>query len=218
MGTCPVFRRERTYGRAFRAHDPLSDSAVSCPAMPRTETPGPGSGLPDHLAPGLDVVLVGINPGLRSAARGHHFSGPGNRFWKLLADSGLTPSLWSYERDAELPELGIGLTNIVARPSASSSELGAADYARGRSELSRKLARLRPRAVAFVGVTVFREFWPELGEGRPPRRVECGLRTETIAGASLFVLPNPSGRNAHYSYEDMLSCWQSLAVWLREAG
>lgn len=171
--------------------------------------------LPDYLAVGLDVVLVGINPGIRSAERGHHFAGPGNRFWRLVADAGLTPSKMTFAEDNTLPKYGIGITNIVARASASSSELDRSDYVEGRKILADKISRFRPKAVAFVGITVFREFWPELSSERLPTKIVCGKRPETIGDAALFVLPNPSGRNAHYSYEQMLSYWKALARWLR---
>lgn len=171
--------------------------------------------LPDYLKPGLDVILVGINPGMRSAERGHHFAGPGNRFWQLLAGADLTPRKLGYADDGTLLAYGIGITNIVARASRSSSDLGRDDYEAGRRILAEKIARFRPKAVAFVGVTVFREFWPELSSAPAPKKIACGKRTETIAGAALFVLPNPSGRNAHYSYEEMLGYWQDLARWLK---
>lgn len=174
--------------------------------------------LPDYLATGLDVLLVGINPGMRSAERGHHFAGPGNRFWGLLADAGLTPRKLDYTEDGTLPTYGLGITNIVARASRSSSDLSRSDYEEGRRILAAKIARFRPKAVAFVGVTVFREYWPELASGPAPQKIACGKRTETIAGAAVFVLPNPSGRNAHYSYEEMLTCWQALARWLKRNG
>jgi len=173
--------------------------------------------LPDYLCPGLDIVLVGINPGLRSEEKGHHFAGPGNRFWPLLADCGLTPEKLSYRQDHQLVDYGVGLTNIVSCASASSSDLKAGDYARGRRELSDKIVRLRPRFVGFVGVTVFREFWPVLSRERAPRTIPCGLRPETIGDSQLFVLPNPSGRNAHFSYEQMLQHWQELAGVVRNA-
>jgi TDG/mug DNA glycosylase family protein len=171
--------------------------------------------LPDYLAPDLDVMLVGINPGFRSVERGHHFAGPGNRFWSLLADARLTPRKLSYEEDASLPDYGIGLTNIVARASKSSSELSRTDYDQGRAVLADKIGRYRPKAVGFVGVTVFREFWLTLSNEPTPKKIPCGKRCETMADATLFVLPNPSGRNAHYTYDAMLIYWQDLAQWLK---
>lgn len=162
-------------------------------------------GLPDYLRPGLDLILVGINPGLRSAELGHHFAGRNNRFWQLLYDSGLTPRRLTYQEDRVLPEMGIGLTNIAARPTRSSSDLNKEDFARGRRALARKIARFRPACLGFVGLTAFREFQG----GRA--RVHCGFQENAIEGAEVYVLPNPSGRNAHYSYPDMLRSWQELA-------
>ncbi len=166
-------------------------------------------GLPDYLGPGLKVLLVGINPGLRSAEVGHHFAGPGNHFWKLLHDSGLTPRRLSYEEDGVLLDFGIGLTNIVDRPTRGSGDLGKDDFSRGRRALVRKITRFRPTSVGLVGVTVYREFKGFRGT------VRCGLQNGRIEGADIFVLPNPSGRNAHYTYSQMLRHWRNLARRLR---
>ena len=167
-------------------------------------------GLPDYLRPGLSLILVGINPGLRSAAVGHHFAGRNNRFWQLLHESGLTPHRLTYEEDARLLELGIGLTNIAARPTRSSGDLSREDFERGRRALARKVARFRPYCVGFVGLTAYREF----KGGRA--RVRRGFQENPIEGAEVFVLPNPSGRNAHYSYPEMLRSWRELANSLRD--
>lgn len=166
-------------------------------------------GLPDYVRRGLDVLLVGINPGLRSAELGHHFAGVNNRFWELLRDADITPHRLSYEEDCRLPDFGVGLTNIVARPTRTSSELKREDYDRGRVLLADKIRRFQPKVVAFVGVTVYREF--KRGEEKLPSRLRCGLQEDEREGASLFVVPNPSGRNAHYTYEEMLTYWQELA-------
>jgi TDG/mug DNA glycosylase family protein len=172
-------------------------------------------GIPDYLAPSLDVLLVGINPGLRSAAKGHHFAGVGNKFWRLLSESGLVSRRMSYEDDHRLPEHGIGITNIVARPSRSSSDLSRKDFERGRRELVVKIETCQPRAAAFVGVTAFRELWPAIASGPAPKSIPCGLRPETMGTTALYVLPNPSGRNAHFTYAEMLSLWRGLARLLR---
>ena len=172
--------------------------------------------LPDYLSHGLDVLLVGINPGERSDELGHHFAGRGNKFWMLLHEAGLVPWLMTCEHDSRLPEYGVGLTNIVARASRGSSELDRIDFEKGRRLLAEKVTRYRPKAVGFVGVTVFREFWPELSAGRAPKTIECGPRGEVLGDSRLFVLPNPSGRNAHYSYDDMLRCWRSLGRWVND--
>ena len=168
--------------------------------------------LPDYLTSGLDVMLVGINPGLRSDEVGHHFAGSSNRFWKLLEASGLTPELYRYEDDSRLVKLGVGLTNIVSRPSRSVRELTQADYKTGRSALRGKIRSYRPRSVAFLGVTVYREF-EALGSNTA---ISCGRYTEKLEGAVLFVLPNPSGRNAHYSFAEMLFHWNTLARWIEK--
>ena len=172
-------------------------------------------GIPDYVAPSLDILLVGINPGIRSSEKGHHFAGPGNKFWNLLFESGLVPRKLSYEEDYRLPEHGIGLTNIVARPSRSTADLVPRDFERGRSLLLKKIENFRPRTAAFVGVTVFRELWPAMACGKPPKAISCGPRPERIGGASIYVLPNPSGRNAHFSYAEMLSHWRGLADHIR---
>lgn len=173
--------------------------------------------LPDYLKPGLDLVLVGINPGLRSAQKGHHFAGAGNKFWDLLYDSRIVPRRMTYQEDHLLPTYGVGITNLVARASRSSSDLTRRDYERGRKLLLAKLRRFRPRIAAFVGITVFRELWPELSSEPPPRRIPPGRRQETVGETALFVLPNPSGRNAHFSYRDMLRQWRALAAFRRDA-
>ncbi len=163
----------------------------------------------------MDIVLVGINPGIRSAEKGHHFAGVGNKFWSLLFESGLVPTKMTYEEDFRLPEHGIGITNIVARPSRASSDLSRPDFESGRRSLLRKLRKYRPRTAAFVGVTVFRELWPAIETGPTPKQIPCGPRTERIGETTLFVLPNPSGRNAHFTYGEMLSHWRRLARFAR---
>jgi TDG/mug DNA glycosylase family protein len=168
-------------------------------------------GLPDYIQPGLNVLLVGINPGLRSAEVGHHFAGVNNRFWDLLHASGMTPKRLTYEDDYRLPELGIGLTNIAARPTRSSSELDGKDFRSGRRALAEKVHRYRPKWVVFVGITVYREFRPELKRVK----LRCGEQKDSIEGAQVFVVPNPSGRNAHYNYKEMLQYWKKLAVLVR---
>ena len=176
-------------------------------------------GLPDHIKPGMRILFVGINPGLRSAAVGHHFAGYSNRFWKLLYESKLVPSPLTYEQDWRLPEWGFGLTNIVARPSRGIDVLTPGDYTAGRKRLLAKIRRYRPTVVALLGVTLL----PVLCPPSPPRlsRVSpvspvspvsrhLGLQSDSLAGASVFVLPNPSGRNAHYSYGEMLESYRAL--------
>jgi double-stranded uracil-DNA glycosylase len=137
------------------------------------------------------ILFVGINPGLRSEAIGHHFGGPANPFWRLLHASGLTPVLLKPEEDRRLKEFGLALTNLCPRASRQASELSAAELAAGKIALARKIRRVRPRLVALVGVSIYKAFFPT-GPGG------AGPKDEYIADAPLFVLPNPSGLNAAY--------------------
>jgi TDG/mug DNA glycosylase family protein len=160
--------------------------------------------LPDIVGPALKVLFVGINPSLRSAELGHHFAGRGNRFWKLIHGSGLFPDPIDFEDDRRMLERGFGLTNIVDRPTVSISDLLPEDYAIGRARLSRKIRRLRPEWVAFVGVTVYRVFFGESGAVSP------GPAHASVGSSRVFVLPNPSGRNAHFTFAKMLDAYAAL--------
>ena len=166
--------------------------------------------LRDRISPGVRVLFVGINPGVRSALTGHHFAGFSNRFWKLLYESGLVPEPIGYADDGRLPEWGYGITNIVPRPTPGIDTLRPDEYVAGRGRLRRKVLRHRPTIVAAVGVTVFRALFP----GRKDR-VTLGLQPERIGDSAVFVLPNPSGRNANYSYDEMLTAFSALARHLR---
>ena len=166
--------------------------------------------LKDRIEPGVRVLFVGINPGVRSALTGHHFAGYSNRFWKLLYDAGLVPEVIDCTDDDRLPEWGFGITNIVARPTPGIDTLTPEEYVAGRARLLRKIRRCRPDVVALVGVTVFRAMFPD---ARGP--VDLGLHDECLAGARVFVLPNPSGRNANYSYAEMLKAFRGLTRVLR---
>ena len=166
--------------------------------------------LRDRIRPGVRVLFVGINPGVRSALTGHHFAGFSNRFWKLLHASGLVPEPIGCEDDGRLPEWGYGITNIVPRATPGVDTLEKEEFADGRVRLRRKVLRHRPRVVVAVGVTVFRAMFPN-------RRgvVTLGLQPERIGDSAVFVLPNPSGRNANYSYQEMVEAFTSLAEYLR---
>lgn len=166
--------------------------------------------LPDRIAPGVRVLLVGINPGIRSAMLGHHFAGHSNRFWKLLYESRLVPEPIGHEDDRRLPEWGLGITNLIPRPTPGIDTLRPAEYAAGARTLRRKVRRVRPDVVALVGVTLARVV---LGR-QPGQKVALGLQRELFGGARVFVLPNPSGRNAHFSYHDMLAAFTALRRWL----
>jgi double-stranded uracil-DNA glycosylase len=166
--------------------------------------------LRDRIRPGVRVLFVGINPGVRSALTGHHFAGFSNRFWKLLYESGLVPEPIGYVDDDRLPEWGYGITNIVARPTPGIDTLRPEEYVAGRATLRRKVARYRPAVVAMVGVTVFRAMFPERKGPVAP-----GLQDETLGASLVFVLPNPSGRNANFSPAEMLAAFKSLRRYLQ---
>jgi TDG/mug DNA glycosylase family protein len=168
--------------------------------------------LPDYIPPRCRVLFVGLNPGLRSSSVGHHFAGYSNRFWRLMVEAGFLPEGFDWTRDAELPRFGLGITNLVARPTAGIADLGPADYAAGRRLLLAKLARHRPAVAALVGIMVFRELVLERGP------VTCGPRPSRPAGPLLWVLPNPSGRNAHFPYSAMLEEFRRLKRWVESAG
>ena len=181
----------------------LRGRSLTRPARPPLPLPLPP--LRDRIRPGVRVLFVGINPGVRSALTGHHFAGFSNRFWKLLYDSRLVPEPIAYEDDDRLPEWGYGITNIVPRPTPGIDTLEPQEYVEGRIRLRRKILRYRPRVVALIGVTVFRALFPA---HRGP--VPLGTRQERIGDSAVFVLPNPSGRNANYSYAEMLRAFRKL--------
>jgi TDG/mug DNA glycosylase family protein len=146
--------------------------------------------IPDVIAPDLRVLFCGINPGLYSGATGYHFARPGNRFWPALYASGFTPRRLDPSEQAELVDYGLGITNLVARATARADELTAAELREGGDILVRKVARYRPRRLAIVGITAYRGAF-----GRP--KAVVGRQPEPIAGVPVWVLPNPSGLNAH---------------------
>ena len=154
----------------------------------------------------MRVLFVGINPGIRSAQLGHHFAGYSNRFWKLLYDSNLVPEPIGTEDDVRLPEWGFGITNLVPRATPGIDTLRPAEYVAGARTLRRKVRRWKPEVVAFVGVTLFRSLFGK----RPGERVKLGPQPEPFEGARVFVLPNPSGRNANFSYREMLAAFKRL--------
>ena len=162
----------------------------------------------DRIRPGVRVLFVGINPGLRSAQAGHHFAGRSNRFWKLLYESRLVTEALTYTDDQRVSEWGLGLTNVISRPSRGIDTLSAEEYRAGVAALARKVRRYRPTVVALLGVTIYRTVFES--KQVLPARLDLGLTASRIAGAPIFLLPNPSGRNAHYRYADMLEAFRSL--------
>ena len=150
-----------------------------------------GRAIPDTIAPDLRVLFVGINPGLYSGATGWHFARPGNRFWPTLHRSGFTPRQLAPDETNELLRLGLGITNIVNRTTATAAELGPAELRAGAERLRMTAARFRPQVVAVLGVTAYRAAFD-----RP--MAEVGRQPDPIGAAELWLLPNPSGLNAHY--------------------
>lgn len=159
--------------------------------------------LPDYLRPGLDLVFVGINPGLRSAAAGHHYAGPGNQFWPLLHESALVSAPLTAADDGRVLEWGIGLTNMVERPSPGISDLSLDELRAGAGRLRAKLLRYHPRVVCFNGKKIYEVF-----AGHP---VPIGLQPETVGGAIVFVMPSTSPRGASYSRAQKLALFRELA-------
>ncbi|MGQ4418876.1 G/U mismatch-specific DNA glycosylase [Streptomyces sp. SAS_269] len=152
--------------------------------------------VPDVVADGLRVLFCGINPGLMSAATGHHFARPGNRFWPVLHLSGFTPRLLKPAEQRELLTYGLGITNVVARATARADELTAGEYVAGGQSLAAKVTRLRPRWLAVVGVTAYRAAFGD-------RRAGVGPQEGAIGDTRVWVLPNPSGLNAHWTAATM---------------
>ena len=159
--------------------------------------------LRDVIGPGLDVLFCGINPSLLSAERGHHFARPGNRFWPAIHRGGLTPRLMRPEEDVELLDHGLGVTNVVDRPTRTAAELSPEELRAGAAALDDLVARYRPRVLAVLGVTAYR-----LGFGRP--RAAIGLQPERVGGAATWVVPNPSGLNAHHQLPDLARLYGQL--------
>jgi TDG/mug DNA glycosylase family protein len=162
--------------------------------------------LRDRLRPPVRVLLVGINPGVRSSQVGHHFAGPSNRFWKLLYESRLVSEAVGFMDDDRLHEWGFGITNLIPRPTPGIDTLRRDEYVAGAKTLRRKIRRLKPEVVAFIGITLFRSVFGR----RQGQSVALGLQEERLEGARVFVLPNPSGRNANFSYGEMLEAFVEL--------
>ena len=159
--------------------------------------------VPDHLAPGLKLVIVGINPGVRSGATGHHYAYPGNHFWPLLYESGLLPERLTYETDYRALEFGIGLTNLCDRTTREANELTREELAEGAACLREKLQRYAPDVVCFNGMGIFEAF-------AGVKKVRPGLQTESLGHTRLFVVPSSSGRTAAYPRPKKLEYYREL--------
>ncbi|NUR30637.1 MAG: G/U mismatch-specific DNA glycosylase [Catenulispora sp.] len=167
----------------------------------------------DVIAPNLAVLFCGINPGLMSAAKGFHFARPGNRFWPALHRSGFTPRQLRPDEQLELLQYGLGITNVVARPTAGAAELKPEEYRTGGALLRAKVTEFRPRWLAVVGIGAYRVAFDA------PKAV-TGRQAETLGDTGLWVLPNPSGLNAHWTTPKLVEAFQEfrLVAGLPEAG
>lgn len=159
----------------------------------------------DVIRPGLKILFVGINPGLYTAAIGHHFGRPGNRFWPALARSGLVPADMDAWASNRLVDYDLGITNIVDRATATADELTTEELRLGAKRLERKLLRYRPRVAAFLGLGLYRIAFDRPGAG-------LGLQAKTIGETKLWVLPNPSGLNARFQVPDYARMFRRLAA------
>jgi double-stranded uracil-DNA glycosylase len=162
-----------------------------------------GRTIPDLIGPDLRVLFSGINPSLYSAATGHHFARPGNRFWPALHRSGFTGRQLHPSEQFELPALGLGITNVVARATARADELAPAELVAGGEILAALAARWQPRYLAVLGVTAYRAAF-----GKP--KAVMGLQADRIGGVPVWVLPNPSGLNAHYTVDTLAAAYAQL--------
>lgn len=164
--------------------------------------------LPDYLKPGLDIVLVGLNPGAYSAKVGHYFASSRNRFWKAINQSGLFREPLDADNDHKVLDQGIGFTDVVKRPSRGASDLRAADFRKWSPVLKEKIERYQPLIVCFHGATGYRNYLKH-AEG-VDERPEPGLQQRTISKSRVFLIPNPSPANAVYSLDDLVAWYTRL--------
>lgn len=162
----------------------------------------------DVIAPGLRVLFCGINPGLYSGATGHHFARPGNRFWPTLHQAGFTPRLLNPAEERELLTLGYGITNLVARTTATADELDLHELLAGRKRLERKVKRYQPGVLAILGIGAYRTAFQE-------PKATPGLQPRSIGETVIWVLPNPSGLNAHYQLSALVEQFRKLREFVR---
>jgi TDG/mug DNA glycosylase family protein len=186
---------------------------VTGPARPSKQelAAAVGRTVPDLIAPGLRVLFCGINPGLYSAATGHHFARPGNRFWPALHAAGFTDRALRPWEERDLLVGGYGITNLVTRATAGAAELGADEFRAGFQALARKVNRYRPRWVAVLGIGAYRAAF-----GEP--RASIGRQAKRLGTAGLWVLPNPSGLNAHHQSADLARVFRELHEAAEESG
>lgn len=163
----------------------------------------------DVIAPGLRVLFCGINPGLYSGATGHHFARPGNRFWPTLHQAGFTPRQLHPSEERELLIFGYGITNLVSRATATADELLNEELVAGHRRLEAKVKRYQPGVVAVLGIGAYRTAFAK-------RAASLGRQPENLSGAAIWVLPNPSGLNAHYQLAALVERFQELRLAVEE--
>ncbi|MBD2304412.1 G/U mismatch-specific DNA glycosylase [Chroococcidiopsis sp. FACHB-1243] len=168
-----------------------------------------GRTVPDIIAPNLNVLFCGINPSLYSAAVGHHFARPGNRFWRSLHAAGYTERILSPFEDRDLLQFGYGLTNIVDRATARADELKAEELIFGQQQLAVKIEQYQPRFLAILGISAYRTAFYQ------PKAV-MGRQAELSSGTTIWVLPNPSGLNAHYQIADLTRVYRELLLAVKD--
>ncbi len=184
----------------------LPNSTSQAPPTRAELSSAAGKTVPDVVAPDLRVLFCGINPGLYSGAVGHHFARPGNRFWRVLHLAGFTDSALTANEERKLLDYGFGITNLVARATAKASEISAEELRAGARRLEQKVKRLKPRHVAILGIEAYRRAFL-----RPEATV--GRQNEKLGDAALWLLPNPSGLNAHYPrVADLREIFRPLAA------
>ena len=157
----------------------------------------------DVIAPDLRVLFCGINPGLYSAATGHHFARPGNRFWPTLYQAGFTPRLLAPSEERELLTFGYGITNLVPRATATADELASKELVAGQRRLIAKVKRYQPQLVAVLGISAYRTAFAK-------NTVMLGLQAKRLSDTLVWVLPNPSGLNAHYQLANLVEHFRAL--------
>ncbi|MYC33168.1 MAG: mismatch-specific DNA-glycosylase [Chloroflexi bacterium] len=172
--------------------------------------------LPDYLRPGLDIVLIGLNPSTRSVEAGRYFANPRNRFWRAISASELIGREVGPEDDAALLDLGIGFTDVVKRATPQASGLNAADYRRDAPLLREKLLESRPIIACFHGATGYRAYLRYAEDVKNASKIALGLQPYAIGESRVFVLPNPSPANARYSLQELTSWYDELSRLRRE--
>ncbi|MCY4416900.1 MAG: mismatch-specific DNA-glycosylase [Chloroflexi bacterium] len=184
--------------------------------MPETPTETTSETLPDYLRPGLDIVLIGLNPSAYSVRMGHYFANPRNRFWAALSASGLVGREVGPEDDATLLELGIGLTDLVKRATPQASGLNAADYRRDAPRLKARIVNASPTIACFHGLTAYRAYLRYAENTPNAGSIDLGRQDFCIGNSRVFVLPNPSPANARYSLDDLTGWYRKLGEWREE--